>query len=118
MTAGAVAGCGWCVGRFGRRPTRAVPAAGRWWHSVDQVGGRVLLRPASGTPDECLRSAECNNTKGWRCWCCFVAVVWVSVDGCFGGYLGRAHGRASDELEPADRLVGGTTAVKPVRDVM
>ena len=26
-------------------------------------------------------------------------------------YLGRAHGRASDELEPADRLVGGTTAV-------
>ena len=29
-------------------------------------------------------------------------------------YLGWAHGRASDELEPADRLVGGTTAVKLV----
>jgi len=33
------------------------------------------------------------------------------VDGCFGGCLGRAHGQAGDELEPEDRLVGGTTAV-------
>ena len=110
-TARAGAGCRWCVGCFGRRPTRAVPAAGWWWHSVGQVGGLVLLRPASGTPNECLRSAESNNTKGCRCWCCSVALVWVQADGCFGGCLGRARGRSDDELEPADRLAGGTTAV-------
>ena len=57
-TARAGAGCGWCVGCSGRQPTRAVPAAGRWWSSLGQAGGPVVPRPALGTVDDATAIAK------------------------------------------------------------
>ena len=67
MTARAGAGCGWCVGRSNRRPTRAVPAAGLaalrapqdlqvvqdigHWVLMGARSKNVILRPSLAVPE-------------------------------------------------------------------